>query len=133
RYLVVLLKSSTNSIPGSEVQTAILLDSQGKYLDQLACEINSRLTLMDSGQLHTVIPGMPEADGAHLVIRPDGVSARGNFEHHIDHGGIRAGFYWGHDHLLQDEPTRWDTKGLCRIAIEDGRFKILFPGDRDRG
>jgi len=131
QYVVILIKSWTFMIPGIEVQTAILLDHQGKFLDQVACEINSRLTRMDVGQFHTVIPGKPEADGAQLVIRLAGVNARGNWAHRVYHRGREANFYWGHDRLPQDQPTEWDTKGLCRIAILDGKFKVLFPGEKD--
>src|SRR5262249_50892515 len=102
------------------------------FLDQLACEISSRLTHMDFGHLHTVIPGKREADGAQLVIRLDGASARGHFSHHVYHRGGKADFYWGHGHLSQDQPTKWDIKGLCRIAIKDGKFRVLFPGEKDK-
>lgn len=117
-YVVVLLKSWTRTIPGSDVQTAVLLDAQGKYLDHLGCEINSRLTRMHFGRLHTVIPDKPEADGAQLVIRLDGESARGNFSHHVFHGGGKADFYWGDEQLPLKQPTKYDTKGLCRIVIQ---------------
>jgi hypothetical protein len=132
QYVVVLLKSWDHSIPGSDVQTVILLDNQGKFLDQLACEINSRLSRMHFGQFHTVIPNKPEPDGAQLVIRLDKVSVRGNFAHYISHSGGKASFYWGHGHLPQDQPTEWDTKGLCRIVINHGKFRVLFPGERDK-
>ena len=131
QYVVILLRSSTGTIPGSDMQTAILLDHRGKLLDHLACDINTRLTTMDSGQFRTVIPEKPEADGARLVMRLDGVSVRGNWDHYIYHGGKNARFYWGCDRLPEDQPTKWDRKGLCRIAIEDGKFKVLFPGDTD--
>jgi hypothetical protein len=131
-YVVVLLKSWTYSIPGGDVQTVILMDHRGKFLDQLACEINSRLSRMHSGQFHTVIPTKPEPDGAQLVIRLDKKSARGNFAHYISHGDTREQFYWGHEDLPRDQPTKWDTMGLCRIAIKDRKFKVVFPVERDK-
>jgi hypothetical protein len=129
QHVVVLLKSWTHCIPGSDTQTAILLDANGGYLDHLGCEINARLTRMDSGRHHVVIPAEPEADGAQLVIRLDGVSARGNFAHSVYHGGA-AQYYWGQDDLPPDRPTTWDAKGLCRAAIRGGRFVVVFPGER---
>jgi hypothetical protein len=131
QYVVALLRSRTHTIPGADVQTLILLNKQGKYLDHLACEINSRLSSMHSGKFHTVIPTNPEPDGAHLVIRLDGVSARGNFAHDVHHGGRNAEFYWGHERLPDDQPTKWDTNGLCRICIKDGKFQVLFPSEKD--
>jgi hypothetical protein len=114
QFVVVLLKSWTHSIPGSDMQTAILLDKRGKCLDYLACEINSRLTHMSWGQLHTVVPVKPEANGAQVIIRLDGESARGNFAHQIHHRGETADFYWGHADLPQNQPTK------CGIASNPG-------------
>jgi len=132
QYVVVLLKSWTHTIPGDDTQLVILLDNQGNFLDQLDCKINARLSRMHFGQFHTVISTKPEPDGAQLVIRLDGESVRGNFAHYISHGGGQAGFYWGHDKLPEDQPTKWDRNGLCRIAIADGKFRVLFPGERDK-
>jgi hypothetical protein len=132
-YVIVLLKSWLGrSIPGCDVQTIILLDNQGKYLNQLDCEINSRLSRMHSGRFHTVIPDKLETDGAQLVIRLDNMSVRGHFRHKIDHSGNTAIFYWGHDDIPQDHPTKWDTYGLCRIAVKADKLKILFPGEKDQ-
>jgi hypothetical protein len=131
RYVLVLLKYCTHTIPGDDVQTVILLDEQGRLLDRLACEINSRLSRDALGQFHTVIPAEPDADGAQLVIRLDGQSARGNFAHYVEHAGRRAQYYWGQDDAPHDRPTEWDKKGLCRIAIKDGKLKVLFPGPKD--
>jgi hypothetical protein len=130
-YVVVLLKSYTTIIPGEDLQTVILLDNQGRFLDLLGCEISSRLR-MEGGKFHTAILREAESDGTQLVIRLDGQSARGNFSHHIYHDGVKADYYWGHYHLADDQPTKWDTKGLCRIGIKDGKLKVLFPGEKDK-
>jgi hypothetical protein len=130
QYAVVLLNSGPFSIPGLELQEAILLDGQGKFLDQLACEISSRATQF-SGQFHTVVLGNAGADGAQLVMRLDGASARGHLEHRIYHGGGMVKFYWGQNHVPAEQPTKWDAKGLCRLAIRGGKFKVLFPQEGD--
>ena len=132
-YVIILLKAWTHTIPGSDVQSAILLDNQGKCLDYLACEINSRLTRMHSGQLNAVIADKPESDGAQLMIRLDGQSARGNFAHNIYHRGNKSNFYWGEGDLPENQATKWDNKGLCRVAIKAGQFKVLFPCEKDKG
>jgi hypothetical protein len=130
QYVVVLLKSWTHSVPENDLQTVILLDCRGSFLDQLACEIDPAPA--KRGEFHTVIPEKPEADGAQLVIRLDHESARGNFEHHIYYGVHKTPFYWGHDNLPENQPTKWDCKGLCRIAIADGKLKVLFPSEEDK-
>jgi len=131
-FVVILLKVWDHAIPGTEVQTALLLTEQGKFLDQISCEINSRLTHMHWGELHTVIPSKPEPDGAQLIIRLDGMSARGNFSHHLDHGNEKLEFYWGNDKLPENQPSRLDATGLCRIAIKDMKFQVLFPTKQEK-
>jgi len=129
QYVVILLESTPPVIPWIDVRTVILLDNEGKHLDHLSCEISNRLTLDGSGEFHTVVLDKAEADGALLVIRLDGESTHDNFAHHIYHAGEDAKFHWGQS----DEaiPTKWDVKGLCRIAIRDGKFEVVFPQDKN--
>jgi hypothetical protein len=129
QYVVVVLKSSSPLIPGIDSQVLILLDGQGRFRDDLSCDISNRLTHF--AEFRTLIPDQPEFDGAHLVVRLDGDRARGNFSHDITHNGRSTEFYWGEDHLPPEHPTKWDRYGLCSIAIVDGEFKILFPGGAD--
>jgi hypothetical protein len=133
QYAVILLKACTMDFSGEDYQTAILLDRQGKLLDRLVCEVNSKVTRSGfGGELHTVISRKPEADGAHLVIRLDGESARGNFAHKVYHGGREGRFFWGDELLPKEQPTVWDVNGLCRVAIKDRKFKVLFPAEHDK-
>jgi hypothetical protein len=127
QYVLVVLKSCSPFIPGRDVQTLILLDNKGNLLDHLACDIGNRL----HGKFHTVVAEKPERDGAELVIGLDGESARGNFAHHIRHDGSKADFYWGHYDWPANQPTKWDARGLCRIAIQGAKFKVLFPKQGD--
>jgi len=131
--LVVILLKSWDGIPGFDLQTAILLDNQGRFLDNLSCEISSRLTRQVEGVLHTVIPSKPEADDARLIIRLDGEeSARGNFCHQIYHGTEKLTIEWGDDKLPKNQPSQLDVRGLCRITIKDKKFHILSPS-KDQG
>jgi hypothetical protein len=127
QYVVVILKGWDHTIPGKDTQSLILLDSQGRYRDQLSCDINNRLTRMHFGRFQTVLPKEPEHDGARLVIQLDGESARGNFSHQIHHDAKELDYYWGENGLDNDQPTKWETQGLCRVAIRDGEFVVLFP------
>jgi hypothetical protein len=131
QYAVILLKACTITISGEDYQTAILLDRQGKFLDRLVCEVNSKVTSFGC-ELHTVVSRNPEADGAQMVILIDGKSARGNFAHEVYHGGRMGSFLWGDEWLPKEQPTVWDVNGLCRVAIKVRKFKVLFPAKHDK-
>lgn len=131
-YVVVLLKSWDQWKLGGDVQTVLLLDGGGNLKDRLACVVHARLTRMHRGRYHTVLPDKPQLDGARMIIRLDRMRVRGNFSHAILHGGKADDFYWGFERLPEDEPTQWDKKGLCRIAIKGGKLKVLFPTENDR-
>jgi hypothetical protein len=127
KLYVVLLKSWSHDIPGSDYQIVLLLDNQGRYLDSVGCSMNARLSRNGRGKLHAVIPPKPEADGAQLIVRLDGESARGGYGHHIYHGKERLDLHWAEKKPLENQPSEWDAKGLCRIAIKDKKFQVLFP------
>jgi len=126
-FVVVLLRSWNFAIPGIEVQTIFLLNDQGKFLDRISCQINSRCR-----PLYTAIPTKPEPDGAQLIIRLDGFSARGNFAHYLYHGNEEQKFYWGHDKMPRNQPSLWDARGLCRIVIKDSKFQVILPTKKDK-
>jgi hypothetical protein len=133
RHVVIIFRSSTHSIPGRDMQTVILLDTHGNFLDQLACEINSRLTNMNWGRFQIVVPPKPEADGAQLVIRLDGVRGRPtNHVQFVFHGGKKLEFPLGDDDVPKDQPLKWQKNGLCRLAVKDGKFSLLFPTEKDK-
>jgi len=122
RYVVVLLTAPCLSRPGTAVQQLVLLNRQGSFLDKLACHINSRY-----GDLRTEITKGPETDGAQLVIRfrPDPMNkSQWHHWHTITYGGKA---YTSNVPEQQPQPSDWITKGLCRIAIREGKFVVLFP------
>ncbi len=124
-FVVVIVKGCSGTRPGSDVQALILLSNIGDFCDQLSCEINSRISRMHLGIFRTLVLDNPEKDGTRLLVRLDGERARGNFSHFIYHRGHKQRFYWGDD-------SRWHEKGLCRIALEAGKFRVLFPTEADR-
>lgn len=126
-FAVVLLKSWNGDIPGLDVQSAFLLDNRGRFLDGISCEISSRLTRLSRGQIHAVIQTKPDPDGAQVIIRLDGESASGNFSHRLYHGNEHLEFHWDNNKLPKNQPSQWDANGLCRIAIRDKKFHIVFP------
>jgi len=130
-HVVVVLRYAEKIIPGRDTQHLLLLNAGGKVLDRLSCDINNRLTtcLADPGRYFAEVTDSPQQDGAQLVIRyvPEkGGSIPGNWSHEITHGATYS-FHWGQagrGHIRSDE---WEEKGLCRVAIRDDKFAVIFP------
>jgi hypothetical protein len=131
-YVVAVLRGDTNSIPGIDAQRLILFDPNGRVLDKLSCEINSRLSRMysNSGQFCTdVLDGTKNSD-AQLAIRyiPEkGGSVSGNWSHEIISHGKTYSFHWDQDAPNNIRSSEWKSKGLCRVAIRAGKFSVVFP------
>lgn len=129
-FTLIVLGGKGLTLPGEDVQVLGLFDRQGRTRDLLDCRVSNRVT-GGGVRFHTVVRPEPEADGTRAVVRIDGVSASGNFEHSIGHGGRVKRYYWGDAHLPAGRPTKWDLGGLCRVAIRADGFRIIFPGDVD--
>jgi hypothetical protein len=124
--VLVILEAEGSSIPGEDTQFLILIDPKGRLRDMLTLSASNRMT-RGHAILHTVVLHQPEPDGTRVVVRLDGNSARGNFAHYIEHSGELKRFYWGQQHVPLDQPTEWDVRGLCRIALAAGRFQVVYP------
>jgi hypothetical protein len=130
--VLVVLEGWDHFIPGSDTRYLLLLDRDGRLLDRLSCKINCRLTRVhlkeDSGVFRTDVHPPAGPDGARVVIRytPEkgGVMGHG---HVIGRGGSWHSFAWTPEGAGGVGPEEWLKKGLCRVAVRDGRFVILFP------
>lgn len=125
-FILVVVRSFEQTIPGREMLTVLLLDGQGRFKDRFSCEINSRLTRMHTARFHALIHA-ELLEGAHIVMRLDDMSVRGNFTHTLHHGNRQESFLWGNTDLPPQKATPWDLNGLCRLAIHEGRLRVLFP------
>jgi hypothetical protein len=132
KYVVAVLRGDDGCIPGEDTQFLLLLSDAGRLLDRLSCRISNRLTRMFvdySGVFRTEVPDWA-ADGGQLVVRyipEDGSSVSGNWSHGITHAGKTYHFPWSKDLLSKVPSAEWDKKGLCRVAIRDGKLAVLFP------
>ncbi|MCI0704760.1 MAG: hypothetical protein L0241_27195 [Planctomycetia bacterium] len=130
-YIVVVLGSSTCTVPGSDAQTFLLLDARGRLLDRLICEINSRLTRRLAGRFYTSMHAMPLLGQVHLVTHLDWVDPQGS-SYCLHHRGVKARFFWEEESSPDDrfpagKPPKLDLEGLCCIAVQAGQFRVLFP------
>jgi hypothetical protein len=135
--VAVVLRGDSGFMPGDDTQYLLLLDQEGRLLDRLSCSISNRLTRMfvESGDFRAEVSEAPQPDGAQLVLRyvPEkGGSVSGNWSHEITHRGKTYRFHWGQFYWNQGRPgavpsVEWAAKGLCRVAVREGKFAVLFP------
>lgn len=130
-YILRIRGGSSPLIPGEDIQVMMLIDRQEVIRDVLACAVSNRVT-RGAARFQTIAPLMAEQDGACAALRLDGASARGNFEHTVVHDGQLNRYHWNQDNPATNEPTRWDVRGLCRVAIVGGKFRVIFPDKVDK-
>jgi hypothetical protein len=125
--VVVVLRGWDHCVPGGDTHSFLLLGRHGEPLDRLTCSIDSRLTRTSAGReaaFHTEVFPRPEKDGAQLVVRfitESGAAPSGNWCHFITRAGKTCCFGW------PDEGAPGGAQGLCRMAVRDGKFVVLFP------
>ena len=131
-YAAVVLRGNTYFITGRDTQHLLLLTADGRLLDRVSCEISNRLTSFyePSGTFFTEVPELPQRDDARLVVRyapPKGEAISGNWSHEILHAGETRTFGWDQGRPGSIPSTEWEEKGLCRVAVRDGKFAVVFP------
>lgn len=112
---------------GCSAQQVVLLTPNGKILDQVQCDINSRYGIVKTEILHK-----PDADGAQIVIRFIGrkyPSGRQGWWHNWHTIVFHDKFwtFWDEMEHKTGPHSLWNEKGLCRIGIADDKFDVLFP------
>jgi hypothetical protein len=129
QHYVSILRGWDRAIPGRDTQWLVLRDRERKLLDVVSCSINSRLTHMAFGDFITEVLDPPSEDGASLVLRLCFKDDRdfGDWSHKVTcHGNIYT-YQWDPDSQGALPAADLKSKGLCRLAIKDGKFAVLFP------
>ena len=129
-YYISILRGWDHIIPGEDTQLLVLRDGERKLLDVVSCSINSRLTHMTFGDFITQVLDPPVEDGASLVLRLltcDDREFGGNWSHNVTcHGRIYT-YHWHQSSQGAIPAADLKRNGLCRLAIKDGKFAVLFP------
>lgn len=129
-HIGVVLVYPGMSVPGTSAVKLILFDRDGKFLDELSCDMNSRY-----GEIKPEVRGAPDADGTQIVLwfLPIYESKWHNY-HEITHRGNTAYFtdpgVGGITRLTSSEKQQheeWITSGLCRVKIDKDAFVVVFP------
>ena len=118
RYVVAILGAPGICVPGVSACQIILISPDGKFLDMVACHINSRYG--DVG-VNSITPST--ADGAQLIFTFCTRGSGWHNWHEITYRGKTYSFSEDED----EQPSVWDKKGLCRVKIAKNRFVVLFP------
>jgi hypothetical protein len=136
RYVVAVLRGWDGYIPGHDTQYLLLFSPDGELLDTLSCSINARLTRMavESGIFRTDVLD-PETDVrlVHRYVPEPGGRIAGNWSHAVAHRDETRTYVWErayHWEEVGQEVLRtadMDREGLCRAAVQDGKFAVLFP------
>ena len=139
-YAVAVQEGHSGSVPGKSWQQLVLLTIDGKILDRLSCEINSRYGFPRTEVPHTRF--RPERDGATIVIRFDGSTNAFGGDHSWWHGShhiVHAGKVWTYDTPQPpanepDKPDIWNLKGLCRHQDRqrEVRYRLARPEGESR-
>ena len=117
-YVMAILGCFIASVPGISVQQLVLMDPDGRILDKLSCDMNSRY-----GVLVTEVRDPPDSDGAQAVLVCWCREGHWHNWHTICHGTMAVTFR----EQETETPSAWDRKGLCRVGIDGDRFEILWP------
>jgi hypothetical protein len=119
RECVVLPLGHRDALCPCNIQRFLLLDRRGKRLDSLVCDAGSR-----SGFLRTEEqPVDTQGNGTQFVIhycpsegqKPKSVSCK--FIREVTNGRYSE----------KIELEDWEQKGICRIAVRNGKFEVLWP------
>jgi hypothetical protein len=133
-YAVAVQPIVPPGVPATAASQLVLLTAEGKILDRIRCEINSR-----EGRVSSNVLSQPDSDGANMVIRFRGTpidpwdpnSNSGRYScpiwHKIWFHGKRWVFYVDERKEPKNPSGPWAVKGLCRITIADNKFSVLFP------
>jgi hypothetical protein len=113
RLALILGDAAPISI-GDYTRYIVLMSESGESLDCVTCSVSAKLS---------AVPKVVERDGAQLVVRyastrPE-TSARDTYS--IRHAGHSFDIPWG------NRPGEMANRDLCRIAVHNGQFVVLWP------
>jgi hypothetical protein len=128
-YAVIVQDNIASSVPGTYIEQVVLLTTEGKILDRIRCEINSRF-----GTMRTSVSDKPDSDDAQIIIRfegrkyPNTGQALWHNWHVISYHEKKWAFGAAPPNMSNiNKPNIWNEKGLCRIGIAEDKFKVIFP------
>jgi hypothetical protein len=124
-YMVLIVRRSASIVAFDEACHLVLLEKSGKILDRVSALISNRFADKNSFRCDM---SSGENDEAQLVIRSPIPTRNEFFRYCIELAGKTYRFTWGPDGECGKLPSsELEKSGLCRIAVKDGKFKVLYP------
>jgi hypothetical protein len=126
-YVVAIVYGYCYANPIADAHYLILFNDQGKLLDRMSVTWGWTRYSDDVGKLITEGVDAPQEDGAQIVSRYlPGMDKKALWiwDYELVHGNNISGAY--------SDQEKWDAnqrenRGLCRIAIRNGKFAVVFP------
>jgi hypothetical protein len=103
----------------------ILLSHSGAFLDSLSCSIDQKQD--SSGIFKVEVLPNPESDGTRFVIRYSRKPWPDDWRHQIHYGKTTYGNFCTRSFPRDFSFAEWEKRGLCRVAVRNGGFAILWP------
>jgi hypothetical protein len=122
----IVLTSSDADLAGEDSHRLVLMDGKGEFLDSLECSIQSQFThfVNHPRTFWVELCQTPQSDGAHCIFRYHPLLPRAVVVSvHVHHGAGVETFLWDQSGASAD----WEKNGLCRVAVCNGGFDILWP------
>jgi hypothetical protein len=129
-YYVTIFRGWRLSVPGTDTQYLLLRDSKRSTLDLVTCSINNRLTQQALGNFITEAIDSSDDNAVRFVLRyvpTNEDEYRGNWSHEGTHRGTVYSFPWNPDKPRAISAADFKSEGLCRLAIKDNKFVVVFP------
>jgi hypothetical protein len=126
-YVVAVLYGYSYVNPIADTHYLMLFDHEGKLLDRISCAWHWTHYSDGFGKLITEVVDEPQNDGAHIVSRYiPGKDKKGLWISSINwvHADKTIGAYSDQENWTANQ---WVNRGLCRIAIRNGKFDVVFP------
>jgi len=124
KHVAVVIHYRSLVVPGPDVQLVALLGPDGKLLDQMTCEISSRLTAANMGEVQydarrDTDPKSRENFVTIYLAGAKGAEVSSNFECALTHRGktTKAPL------PPQSGKDKW-TIDLCHCKVKDGTFLV---------
>jgi hypothetical protein len=122
-FAVAIQEADDSKWSGSSALQLVLLTTEGRILDRVRCGINGRYGVLSVEVLPKVDP-----DGARIVIRFVGrVFAGSPGLWHNWHDIGFQGKVWKFWTKESHTPNQWNERGLCRLQIANGKWRVVFP------
>lgn len=120
KYVVAVQSIEATGVPGISAQQVVLLTPDGKILDRLQCDINSRY-----GRVHASVSRDAEGTRIAILFESSMRGQKGNGWHNW-HTIVFRGRSYTFREKATDEHNEWD-QGLCRAEVADGKLAVIFP------